>query len=83
MKLILLLGPLQEFSQQTPSVSSPISVQNQVQPPQPTFEINTLPTSNINKPPFSSFYNSSTTFGYFINTDSTFGNSILPVLPRF
>jgi hypothetical protein len=31
---------------------------------------------------FSSFFNSNT-FGYFINTDSAFGNSILPVLPRF
>jgi len=31
--------------------------------------------------PYASFYNTNTP-GYFINTDSTFGNQILPVLPR-
>lgn len=31
---------------------------------------------------FATFFNSNT-FGYFINTDSVFGNQILPVLPRF
>jgi len=31
--------------------------------------------------PSASFYNTNT-FGYFINTESTFGNQILPVLPR-
>ena len=42
--------------------------------------------TTIQKPqqqqPFATLFNSNTS-GYFINTDSTFGNQILPVLPRF
>ena len=33
--------------------------------------------------PSLSLYTSANTVGYFVSTDSTFGNQILPVLPRF
>lgn len=49
-----------------------ISSDNPIQPIQ----------KQLQQQPFATFYNTNT-FGYFINTDSAFGNQILPVLPRF
>lgn len=38
---------------------------------------------SVSEPSAAPLSTSSQTFGYFITTDSAFGNTILPVLPRF
>ena len=68
---------------QSPSFSIPsqaivISAPN-INEPTPPPQIQPQP----NKLPPYSIYNSQNTSGYFITTDSAFGNQILPVLPRF
>jgi hypothetical protein len=58
--------------------SQPIKSLPQQQPPQPIQPIQ----QQQQQPPFSIF-NHPNTAVYFINTDSIYGNQILPVLPRF
>lgn len=43
---------------------------------------NSQQTTVIKPPANTSFFNTNT-FGYFISTDSPYGNTIIPILPRF
>ena len=93
---IKILQEIEEQKRRMRQSHSPIQSQSpthqiQIATPQqlPIFTQNlehTANTANVLQQPkqinFSNYLNSNT-FGSFINTDSTFGNSILPVLPRF
>ena len=78
MTSILFKGPNFETNQPVPTLSvSPVNLQ-QSNP----IDNQSQQQQSIKQQPLVSFYNSNTS-GFFINTDSVYGNQILPVLPRF